>query len=545
MFFDRGMDFDFSKVQVHADGEVADSAAEIGARAYTVSDHIVMSPDLYRPHTPAGRALLAHELTHVMQQRHGAPLVQRWGMDNAPIGDPKRDPRLKNMNGAGNAHDAREAEILRRSTKYMLGGAGEELAALVADPVFLISLGVAVGGYIALWVVPEPVVSKLAAALTTIAVLSTGVFTISTLVNVATAWADLSSDADTAQTDAEIEAAAQKFGSRVGATGADLILFLGSLLLGRALPTPKGLPPGPKAIANAEQTLSVAKPGGVLVEGPWGRLSAPGPAASEGPFVARSGNNLIVVEEAPAPYIKPVEEGPLPENVTPFPKPKPAAQASSPPQEGTVSPILPLPQQAEKPKQRPPFVLKLPKQKELHLGTYRSWLGTLQSDPLYERGSTAQEGEWHRCLRIGGSHAIRADVYERGHELGLTGVDGENRIRQPDWPHEGSESIWMQVDHIVELQLTPAAMRSYFDSVDNYELLDSTSNGSSGGLIRGAVARERAKQVAFDPSAATKVLKFDKVEVEGGAPGEHWTIDELTTGEQLDAYESSQPLGEP
>lgn len=59
---------DFSRVRVHSDVDAARSAADIHARAWTVSDHIAFAPGAYAPQTREGRKLLAHELTHVTQQ---------------------------------------------------------------------------------------------------------------------------------------------------------------------------------------------------------------------------------------------------------------------------------------------------------------------------------------------------------------------------------------------------------------------------------------------------------------------------------------------
>jgi hypothetical protein len=59
---------DFSQVRVHTDAEAAQSAAAVQAQAYTFGRHVVMGAGRYQPHTPAGRRLLAHELTHVIQQ---------------------------------------------------------------------------------------------------------------------------------------------------------------------------------------------------------------------------------------------------------------------------------------------------------------------------------------------------------------------------------------------------------------------------------------------------------------------------------------------
>ena len=63
---------DFSTVRVHTGATAAESAAALGARAYTVGPHIVFGPGQYRPRTREGYRLLAHELAHVVQQRAAA-----------------------------------------------------------------------------------------------------------------------------------------------------------------------------------------------------------------------------------------------------------------------------------------------------------------------------------------------------------------------------------------------------------------------------------------------------------------------------------------
>jgi hypothetical protein len=62
---------DLTRVRVHTDPAASASAAALGARAYTVGHDVVFGPGEYRPADPAGRALLAHELTHVVQQARG------------------------------------------------------------------------------------------------------------------------------------------------------------------------------------------------------------------------------------------------------------------------------------------------------------------------------------------------------------------------------------------------------------------------------------------------------------------------------------------
>ena len=59
---------DFSRVRVHTDPTAALSAKSVNARAFTVENHVVFGADQYAPHSENGRRLLAHELTHAVQQ---------------------------------------------------------------------------------------------------------------------------------------------------------------------------------------------------------------------------------------------------------------------------------------------------------------------------------------------------------------------------------------------------------------------------------------------------------------------------------------------
>lgn len=62
---------DFSDVRVHTDGAAHESAKSVNAQAYTVGSNIVFQRDAYDPTSTAGQHVLAHELTHVVQQRSG------------------------------------------------------------------------------------------------------------------------------------------------------------------------------------------------------------------------------------------------------------------------------------------------------------------------------------------------------------------------------------------------------------------------------------------------------------------------------------------
>ena len=62
---------DFSDVRVHDDSAAAASAKAVNAHAYTVGSNIVFQRDSYDPSSTEGKTTLAHELTHVVQQRSG------------------------------------------------------------------------------------------------------------------------------------------------------------------------------------------------------------------------------------------------------------------------------------------------------------------------------------------------------------------------------------------------------------------------------------------------------------------------------------------
>lgn len=65
----------FSGVRVHTDARAADAARAVSARAYTHGHDVVFASGQYAPQTEAGMRLLAHELTHVVQQGGGQSLA--------------------------------------------------------------------------------------------------------------------------------------------------------------------------------------------------------------------------------------------------------------------------------------------------------------------------------------------------------------------------------------------------------------------------------------------------------------------------------------
>lgn len=69
-FFEPGFGHDFSDVRIHTDTAAAESAQSINALAYTTGNSIVFNSGQYAPDSDAGKRLMAHELTHVVQQKN-------------------------------------------------------------------------------------------------------------------------------------------------------------------------------------------------------------------------------------------------------------------------------------------------------------------------------------------------------------------------------------------------------------------------------------------------------------------------------------------
>jgi hypothetical protein len=68
---EQGFGQDLSAVRIHTGVDAANSASEINARAYTKGNQIVFGQNEYAPHSASGKHLLAHEITHVVQQQKG------------------------------------------------------------------------------------------------------------------------------------------------------------------------------------------------------------------------------------------------------------------------------------------------------------------------------------------------------------------------------------------------------------------------------------------------------------------------------------------
>jgi Domain of unknown function (DUF4157) len=72
-YFENRLGSNFANVRVHTDPSAAAQAEVLGAKAFTVGKDIFFGAGRYQPGMTAGKQLLAHELTHVVQQSQPLP----------------------------------------------------------------------------------------------------------------------------------------------------------------------------------------------------------------------------------------------------------------------------------------------------------------------------------------------------------------------------------------------------------------------------------------------------------------------------------------
>ncbi len=81
-FFEQRIGYDFSNVRVHNDSTANASAKEVNALAYAHGNHIVFGANEYQPATDDGKKLIAHELTHVVQQGNKQTVQRKENNDS-------------------------------------------------------------------------------------------------------------------------------------------------------------------------------------------------------------------------------------------------------------------------------------------------------------------------------------------------------------------------------------------------------------------------------------------------------------------------------
>lgn len=121
-FMEPRFNADFGAVRVHTDARAHQLARSVSAHAFTVGKDIVFAAGSYAPETPSGKRLLAHELTHVLQQSSTTD-PRRIQRQTAP---PPNGPTPMSAAHAGGAMGERDAAFAlgQQGFRIVLGPAG-------------------------------------------------------------------------------------------------------------------------------------------------------------------------------------------------------------------------------------------------------------------------------------------------------------------------------------------------------------------------------------------------------------------------------------
>ncbi|HEU4326217.1 MAG TPA: DUF4157 domain-containing protein [Roseiflexaceae bacterium] len=98
-FFENRFGHDFSQIRIHTDSRAVETSRSLNARAFTVGTDIAFDAGEYQPGTASGRHLLAHELTHTIQQTGGIATkrIQRQTTDEEEaVAEPEEMPSPEN-----------------------------------------------------------------------------------------------------------------------------------------------------------------------------------------------------------------------------------------------------------------------------------------------------------------------------------------------------------------------------------------------------------------------------------------------------------------
>jgi hypothetical protein len=517
-FFEPRFGHDFSRVRVHTDGEAAHAARSVQARAYTYGRDIVFGAGQYAPSSPSGGRLLAHELTHVVQQGGRAPAEGGVIAREGPMAEPPSVEGLYEM-FPETVTEAEQAEFNREReagvvpagtlgpTPYHDRGASTNWSAAadfrerqqkgqmrrnLLEEVMTVLIP---GGDPPDFVTDGP--SSMQANRDGENITYTPHYF--HVLDAIEHWAEVS------PTD-EILLAVYKY------VFADLVK--------------------PDRYA-APSTLRLGFPMTALLD-----MRTLDPTGSKRREAFKRGMTKRSRRLKPAAAAKP--------------QPKIAPDAD-----------FQVDSDARRKGRDPCEIhLELPEGKRPHYPRYKSEvlgsrlaahpteiLGRLRTT-AYERESN-QVRNWINALDPAKSGRMSKTVLDRGVKLlgddAKCGKDKDcidtqrRRVLKPDWAPDGTRKQ-MDVDHIIELQLGSLLGNEALDVFDNYELLDSSTNSSIGSTLDKALQKERSRLKRECPK---KVPNWDWVSLvfslpifQGGgkAPGERWSSKQIIAGEHLDAY---------
>ncbi|MCP5052740.1 MAG: DUF4157 domain-containing protein, partial [bacterium] len=121
-YFEPRFGTDFSHVRVHTGARAVQTAGAINAKAYTVGNNIVFNHSEYSPGTTSGKTLLAHELTHTIQQNSSQ--IRQKGYNGLS------DNIIQRRFEPENASEAMVGQLFVLSEPYLVIGFGGSFAHL-------------------------------------------------------------------------------------------------------------------------------------------------------------------------------------------------------------------------------------------------------------------------------------------------------------------------------------------------------------------------------------------------------------------------------
>jgi len=178
-FMEPRFGFNFGDVRIHTDSNASKANASINARAFTMGNDIYFNHGEYNPETTQGRKLLAHELTHVVQQtgEQNQLSFETNSLKTSTLGASLSQPILENnmmyLDFIANSGEHISVMNFTHDSNTLLPSwscVGEELdywASIVGLAAAVVLAIIAIAGALA----PEPTATKVAAVLAVVGAL--------------------------------------------------------------------------------------------------------------------------------------------------------------------------------------------------------------------------------------------------------------------------------------------------------------------------------------------------------------------------------------
>jgi len=560
---------DFSPVRIHTGSDAHELASAVQAQAFTVGADLVFAAGQFAPETPAGRHLIAHELTHVLQQ--GAAPIAPAGVGTlargpvnpglaGPAFDLQRacDPEVSSCleapehdasegvggGGAGvsgGASDGGRRESASGGAAQHSGGqppasgASRQTNPYAGTPLegpwqqgFDDGFAQPEDGHPAPSPYPQDaqvVYAEGVLAGRTAAGAQAGVSRAPAGAAPAPAAAETIGPAEEGWTSGEIAAGVVGL-VVVGAIVAGAVIVLsGGSLAAPVLALVMAVTPAAEAGLGGAAAVGTLEAGAEIALVVDATTAAPAAlsAVTAGSAEAAA---TVAVQSAAATTAATTSASTVAAVVT-------VATVSA----TTLSSDSPQPtQQTDEPTCSVPLVLPLPAPKSRDLEQYADHI-----DPASPAGLAhiigrvkpdIQRAVWWADMQV----AIRPDVFARGLALGLT----RDQVIFPTWSRHGV-STEFEVDHIIEYQVLPIGEEAWFDRPPNYRLMDKTSNAISGASLAAGIGHLRQLLANCKDARATGPFRFEGVAPTGDMVPEIWTRADIITGRHLDAYEAMMP----